>query len=79
MIEYYRRKIILKENHGITTDHRQRAEQGSWFYEMADLGYNYRITDFQCALGLSQLKKLPKWINRRIIIAKTYSPFFCLM
>ena len=42
-------------NHGINTDHRQREQQGSWFYEMIDLGYNYRITDLQCALGLSQL------------------------
>ncbi len=46
-------------NHGITTDHRQRAETGGFFYEMVDLGYNYRITDFQCALGISQLRKLP--------------------
>ncbi|MCP4566239.1 MAG: aminotransferase class I/II-fold pyridoxal phosphate-dependent enzyme, partial [FCB group bacterium] len=43
-------------NHGIDTDFRQREQQGSWYYEMVDLGYNYRITDMQCALGLSQLK-----------------------
>jgi perosamine synthetase len=46
-------------NHGITTDHRQRSETGAWFYEMVDLGYNYRITDIQCALGTSQMRKLP--------------------
>jgi perosamine synthetase len=43
---------------------------------MQDLGYNYRITDFQCALGLSQLRKLPAWINRRQEIAKHYDLAF---
>jgi len=59
-------------NHGITTDHRQREEQGSWFYEMVDLGYNYRLTDVQCVLGLSQLRKLPGWVKRRQEIAQRY-------
>ncbi|NCO32410.1 MAG: UDP-4-amino-4,6-dideoxy-N-acetyl-beta-L-altrosamine transaminase [Armatimonadetes bacterium CG2_30_59_28] len=63
-------------NHGITTDHRQREQQGSWFYEMVDLGYNYRITDFQCALGLSQLRKLPQWVRRRQAIAARYNEAF---
>ena len=55
----YAQRMKQFRNHCITTDHRQRAEQGSWFYEMVDLGYNYRLTDIQCALGRSQLKKLP--------------------
>jgi len=59
-------------NHGITTDHRQRAESGSWFYEMTDLGYNYRLTDLQCALGLAQLRHLPNWVDRRREIAALY-------
>jgi perosamine synthetase len=59
-------------NHGINLDCRQREGQGSWFYEMVDLGYNYRLTDFQCALGISQLKKLPAWITRRREIAGRY-------
>ena len=63
-------------NHGITTDHRQREEQGSWFYEMVDLGYNYRLTDVQCALGVSQLRKLPGWIRRRQEIARRYDEAF---
>jgi len=62
--------------HGITTDYRQREEKGSWFYEMVELGYNYRITDFQCALGISQLKKLPGWISRRQEIAEIYDSSF---
>jgi len=57
-------------NHGITTDQRQRAERGTWYYEMTALGYNYRITDFQCALGMSQLGKLPGWLARRREIAR---------
>jgi perosamine synthetase len=43
---------------------------------MVDLGYNYRITDMQCALGLSQLKKLPRWIARRRAIARRYDRAF---
>jgi perosamine synthetase len=65
-------KMLIFRNHGITTDHRQRENQESWFYEMVDLGYNYRITDFQCALGMSQLKKLPLWVDRRREIAHHY-------
>jgi len=63
-------------NHGIQTDYRQRAEAGTWFYEMVDLGYNYRLTDIQCALGLSQLRKLGGWIERRREIAKMYDEGF---
>jgi perosamine synthetase len=62
--------------HGISTDHRQREEIGSWFYEMTDLGYNYRLTDIQCVLGISQLKKLPLWISRRQEIAQHYDCAF---
>jgi perosamine synthetase len=72
----YHRKMTMFRNHGITTDYRQRDEKGSWFYEMVDLGYNYRITDFQCALGMSQLKKLPRWIKRRREIASRYNGAF---
>lgn len=59
-------------NHGITTDARQREKAGGWFYEMTELGFNYRITDIQCALGSSQLKKLPLWLKRRRELAATY-------
>jgi UDP-4-amino-4,6-dideoxy-N-acetyl-beta-L-altrosamine transaminase len=63
-------------NHGISSDHRQREAQGSWFYQMVDLGFNYRMTDIQCALGISQLKKLPLWIDRRREIAAQYDAAF---
>ena len=59
-------------NHGITTDARQREAEGSWFYAMEDLGFNYRLTDLQCALGSSQLKHLPVWVERRRAIAARY-------
>jgi perosamine synthetase len=63
-------------NHGISTDARQREEQGTWFYEMTTLGYNYRICDIQCALGISQLKKLNQWKMRRTAIAARYDNAF---
>lgn len=70
------RRMRIFRNHGISTDHRQRAEEGDFLYEMVDLGYNYRITDFQCALGLSQLQKLPQYILRRQEIASRYARAF---
>lgn len=63
-------------NHGISSDHRERSERGSWYYEIRDLGYNLRLTDFQCALGLSQLEKLDSWIRRRGEIAHYYDESF---
>jgi len=63
-------------NHGITRDHRERETQGTWYYEMVELGYNYRLTDLQCALALSQLQKLPGWVARRQSIARQYTSAF---
>lgn len=63
-------------NHGISTDHRQREALGTWQYEMVALGYNYRISDFQCALGASQLTKLPAFLDRRRRIAARYGEAF---
>ncbi|MBT3940340.1 MAG: UDP-4-amino-4,6-dideoxy-N-acetyl-beta-L-altrosamine transaminase [Pelagibacteraceae bacterium] len=47
-----------------------------WYYEMQELGYNYRITDIQCALGLSQLRKLDKFIERRKVLVNRYDKSF---
>ena len=69
-------KMRRFRNHGIATDYKQREEQKTWFYEMVELGYNYRITDFQCALGLSQLKKLPSLLEKRRRIASHYDNAF---
>ena len=62
--------------HGIATTASQREKSGAWFYEMTELGYNYRITDFQCALGSSQLKKLDGWLEVRNRLAQQYDAFF---
>ena len=63
-------------NHGISADYRARTAKGTWYFEMVDLGYNYRITDIQCALGLSQLDKLRGWVERRREIAGRYDGAF---
>jgi UDP-4-amino-4,6-dideoxy-N-acetyl-beta-L-altrosamine transaminase len=63
-------------NHGITSDHQQRSAQASWLYEIVDLGYNYRLTDVQCALGVSQLSKLAARVARRQAIAAEYARAF---
>ncbi|MBU6182374.1 MAG: UDP-4-amino-4,6-dideoxy-N-acetyl-beta-L-altrosamine transaminase [Verrucomicrobia bacterium] len=52
------------------------AERGPWYYEMQELSYNYRITDLQCALGRSQLQRLPEFIARRQEIASRYNQAF---
>jgi UDP-4-amino-4,6-dideoxy-N-acetyl-beta-L-altrosamine transaminase len=70
------RRIRTFRGHGITTTATQREKAGGWFYEMTDLGYNYRITDLQCALGFSQIKKLAGWIDRRNSLAQIYDKFF---
>jgi perosamine synthetase len=62
-------------NHGISKDSHQRHETGSWTYEIQELGFNYRLTDFQSALGISQLKKLESRIQKRNCIAKEYDSF----
>jgi perosamine synthetase len=63
-------------NHGITVDHRQRSAQGSWKYEIAELGFNYRLSDIQCALGAAELVKLPARLARRQAIAAEYTRAF---
>jgi perosamine synthetase len=70
------RRLRLFRNHGISTDFRQRETAGSWAYEMIALGYNYRLTDIQCALGVSQLARLPQSIARRRAIAARYDEAF---
>ena len=69
-------KLRVFRNHGITADSRAREETGAWFYEMQELGYNYRMTDIQAALGVSQMKKLPAFLERRREIAGVYDKAF---
>lgn len=67
------RKVALYRTHGITKDPELLTRNdGGWYYEMQELGYNYRITEFQAALASSQLKRLGWSIERRNEIAKKY-------
>jgi UDP-4-amino-4,6-dideoxy-N-acetyl-beta-L-altrosamine transaminase len=63
-------------NHGISSEARQRQEAGEWFYEMVLLGFNYRLTEIACALGLSQLERLDANVARRREIAAQYGEAF---
>jgi UDP-4-amino-4,6-dideoxy-N-acetyl-beta-L-altrosamine transaminase len=74
--EYYER-LILFRTHGITKERDKLLNyEGPWYYEMQELGYNYRLTDFQCALGLSQLKKIDSNLAKRREIVKVYNSKF---
>ena len=70
-------KIRRYRNHGMTKEKNMlKKNDGPWYYEMHEIGYNYRITDFQCALGSSQLKKLNKFVKKRREIAGKYNESF---
>jgi len=70
-------KLILLRTHGITRNPLYLYENhGGWYYEMQELGYNYRLTDFQAALGISQLKRADTGLERRQIIANRYDEAF---
>ena len=75
--EYYQ-KLLLYRSHGITRDETQMEHEpdGSWYYEQIALGYNYRITDMQAALLISQLNKLTAFSKRRKEIVKAYNEAF---
>lgn len=69
-------RVRAFRSHGISSDAREREARGAWHYEMTSLGFNYRLTDFQCALGLAQLSRLPAWLARRAEIAAAYARAF---
>lgn len=68
-------KLSKLRTHGITKEN-MSENHGGWFYEMQSLGYNYRLTDIQCALGISQLAKNDKGVIRRNEIAARYKEAF---
>ncbi|MFC1843861.1 UDP-4-amino-4,6-dideoxy-N-acetyl-beta-L-altrosamine transaminase [Thermodesulfobacteriota bacterium] len=67
-------KMRLLRNHGITRNPEllPLEQDGSWHYQQIDLGYNYRLTDFQAALGISQLKRLDEFVSKRHKVAQRY-------
>jgi UDP-4-amino-4,6-dideoxy-N-acetyl-beta-L-altrosamine transaminase len=75
-------KLLLLRTHGITKDSTKfkntedEISQGPWYYEMQELGYNYRLTDFQAALGISQLSRASINLERRKVLASRYDAAF---
>jgi dTDP-4-amino-4,6-dideoxygalactose transaminase len=70
-------KLLMLRTHGITKDPALMHENhGGWYYEMQQLGYNYRLPDINAALGISQLKRAEQGLRRRIAIAKKYDEAF---
>ena len=66
------KKLRILRNHGMEKNNKLKP----WEYKMSSLGFNGRMTDIQCSLGISQLKNLPNFVNKRIEIAKKYDKFF---
>ena len=69
--KYLDKKIKSLRSHGV-----DQNTKNLWFYEMKDLGFNYRISDIQCTLGITQLKKINKFLKRRNEVAKMYNKAF---
>lgn len=80
--KYLYEKLLILRSHGIIRkdwkgEFAKHRLLGSWYYEMQELGFNYRITDFQCALGINQLKRVDKFLKRRREIANIYNKELC--
>lgn len=74
----YYEKMLAFRSHGMVREKERLTEyHGPWYHEMHYLGYNYRITDVQCALGISQLKKLDVFLEKRMAIVDFYNDRLC--
>lgn len=69
-------KLKALSTHGIYKTQAMTKKHGSWYYEMRDLGFNCRITDFQCAMGISQLEKIDQFLSKRRLLANFYNDAF---
>jgi UDP-4-amino-4,6-dideoxy-N-acetyl-beta-L-altrosamine transaminase len=70
-------RLLLFRNHGVTKDEERMSKcDGPWYYEMVDLGYNYRMTDIQAALGISQFDRIDRNIRQRNETARRYDEAF---
>ena len=69
-------KLLILRTHGVVRKEQAQKREGGWYYEMKELGFNYRITEFQCALGIAQFEKLDDFIWKRRKIAKIYEREF---
>ncbi len=71
-------KLLLLRSHGVTRDPQQMTttSHGAWYYQQIDLGYNYRLTDIQAALGISQLARLDQFVTRRRELVERYQQHF---
>jgi len=72
----FRDRINLSRNHGIERNAQTEKKMGSWYYNIRNIGYNFRLSDINCALGISQIKKLNKFVSRRRNIANHYNKVF---
>lgn len=68
--------LLIFRSHGITRDNLINEPHGGWYHEMQELGYNYRMTDIQCALGISQLSRAESSLGKRRLIAAKYDAVF---
>jgi dTDP-4-amino-4,6-dideoxygalactose transaminase len=68
-------KLKILRSHGMTREQKfmQSESEGVWYYQQVALGHNYRLTDIQCALGLSQLKRIDEFVSKRHDLAKRYN------